>query len=343
LSRKCGLLALESSSKRSYDRRLVLENSQMTEPPGMKVLVRPLPATDLAEANRIFRVAFGTFLGLANPIEFFGDADCVRTRWAADPPAALGAYLGNELVGSNFATRWGSVAFFGPLTVRPDYWGRGIAKQLLGPTLDLMANWAVRQEGLFTFAHSPKHIALYQRFGFWPRFLTAIMSKQVSEVAGATQFSHYSEVANTQGEECLRACREMTDALYEGLDVEREIRAVEVQRLGDTVLVWDMDQLVALGVCHCGPGSEAGSDECYIKFGAARSGSSFEALLDACETLAASKKLKRLIAGANAGREKAWQRLVARGFRADFQGVAMHRHNDPGYNGSDTYIIDDWR
>jgi hypothetical protein len=47
--------------------------------------------------------------------------------------------------------------------------------------------------------------------------------------SGATEFSRYSEVANGQGEECLRACREMTDALYEGLDVEREIRAVEVQ------------------------------------------------------------------------------------------------------------------
>jgi GNAT superfamily N-acetyltransferase len=320
------------------------ENSHATiEPPGRDVLVNPLAATDLEAADRICRVAFGTFLGLPNPIEFLGDADYVRTRWTADPSAAFGAYLGNELVGSNFATRWGSVAFFGPLTVRPDYWDRGIAKRLLGPTLDLMANWAVRHSGLYTFAHSPKHIALYQHFGFWPRFLTGVMSKPVSEAARVTEFSRYSEVAQGRGEECLRMCRDLTNTLYEGLDVQREIRAVADQRLCDTVLVWDRDQLVALGVCHCGPGSEAGSDRCYIKFGAARSGSSFEALLDASETLAASKKLKRLIAGANAGREKAWQRLVARGFRADIQGVAMHRHNDPGYNGSDTYIIDDWR
>jgi hypothetical protein len=87
----------------------------------------------------------------------------------------------------------------------------------------------------------------------------------------------------------------------------------------------------------------AGGDACYIKFGAARSELSFEALLDSCETLAASKNLKRVIAGANAGREMAWKRLIARGFRADFQGVAMQRHNDPGYNRPDTYIIDDWR
>jgi GNAT superfamily N-acetyltransferase len=157
----------------------VRESSQATTDPQTTVVVKALPEMDLAEADRIFRVAFGT-LGLPNPIEFFGDADYVRTRWTADPSAAFGAYLGNELVGSNFATRWGSVAFFGPLTVRPDHWNQGIAKRLLGPTLDLIKNWTVRHEGLFTFAHSPKHIALYQHFGFWPRFLTAIMSKQVT-------------------------------------------------------------------------------------------------------------------------------------------------------------------
>ena len=27
--------------------------------------------------------------------------------------------------------------------------------------------------------HSPKHLGLYQKFGFWPRFLTAIMAKQL--------------------------------------------------------------------------------------------------------------------------------------------------------------------
>ncbi len=45
------------------------------------------------------------------------------------------------------------------------------------------------------------------------------MSKPVSEAAPVTEFSRYSEVAEGQREECLRACREMTDALYEGLDL----------------------------------------------------------------------------------------------------------------------------
>jgi GNAT superfamily N-acetyltransferase len=200
--------------------------------PETKVLVGPLQATDLSEADRIFRLAFGTFLRIPEPMEFAGDADFVRTRWKADPSAAFGAYVGKDLVGSNFATRWGSVAFFGPLTVHPDLWNQGIAKRLLGPTLELFANWAVRHEALFTFAHSPKHIALYQQFGFWPRFLTAIMSKPVDKVRRTVRFSGYTEVSPGQREECLCACRELTDAIYEGLDVTQEIQAVDAQGLG---------------------------------------------------------------------------------------------------------------
>jgi hypothetical protein len=49
------------------------------------VRVRPLVAGDLDEADRIFRVAFGTFLGVPEPERFFGDVDMVRTRWRADP------------------------------------------------------------------------------------------------------------------------------------------------------------------------------------------------------------------------------------------------------------------
>jgi hypothetical protein len=76
--------------------------------------------------------------------------------------------------------------------------------------------WATRHEGLFTFAHSPKHIALYHEFGFWARFLTAIMSKPVSPISQVTEFSRYSEVPACERAACLTACRELTDTVYEG-------------------------------------------------------------------------------------------------------------------------------
>jgi GNAT superfamily N-acetyltransferase len=127
------------------------------------------------------RLAFGTFLGVPDPASFMGDASYVRTRWEASPDAAFAAEINNELVGSNFATNWGSVGFFGPLTIRPDLWDRGLGKLLMEPVLACFDQWQTKHAGLFTFAQSQKHIGLYQRFGFYPRFLTAIMSKPVKQ------------------------------------------------------------------------------------------------------------------------------------------------------------------
>jgi predicted N-acetyltransferase YhbS len=312
----------------------------------MAVTVRPLTERDLPAAARIIRLAFGTFLGAPDPEHFWPGLDYANTRWRADPTAAFGAENNGELVGSNFATRWGTVGFFGPLTVRPDLWDRGIGKQLMAPVVERFDAWGVRHAGLFTFAHSQKHVSLYQKFGFWPRFLTAIMSKAVG-ARESSAVSRYSELSAEAQDEYTKACGDVTDAVYDGLEVEREIRAVYAQELGDTVLLPDDGGLAGFAVCHCGPGTEAGNETCYIKFAAARPGPAaaarFDRILDACESLAARKGLPRLEAGVNMGRHGAYRQMLQRGFRTAFQGVAMHRHNDAGYNRPDAYVIDDWR
>ena len=312
-----------------------------------KITVRPLRESDLPVADHIMRLAFGTFLGLPDPLTFMGDAGYVRTRWLAAPTAAFAAELDGELVGSNFASNWGSVGFFGPLTVRPDLWDQGIAHRLLEPTMELFAQWGTRHTGLFTFPHSPKHIHLYQKFDFWARFLTPIMAKPVAPLGPGSQWSKYSELPERGRQESLAACRELTNAIYEGLDLEREIQAVDAQKLGDTVLLWDDTQLIALAVCHCGPGTEAGSGTCYIKFGTVRpgptAGQHFDRLLDACEELAAAQGVSRLAAGVNMSHHDAYRKMIARGFRTELEGVAMHKSNEPGYHRPDVYVIDDWR
>jgi GNAT superfamily N-acetyltransferase len=314
----------------------------------MDVSVRPLMEGDLDTADRIYRMAFGTLLGLADPMTFGGDASYVRTRWFAHPIAAFAAEVDGKLVGSNFVTNWGSVGLFGPLTVHPDMWGKGVAKRLLEPTVALLEEWGIKHAGLFTSAHSPKHIGLYQKFGYWPRFLTAIMSKEVNRTVTTLKWSKYSEFAEDDRGECLDACRSLTNTVYPGLDLQWEIESVNKQGLADTILIWnDDDSLDGLAVCHYGSASEAGSGVCHIKFGAARagpnSGQTFDHLLDACEAFAKSKGISRLSAGVNVGRREAYRKMLTRGFRTYLQGVAMHKPDEPGYNQPDVYVIDDWR
>jgi GNAT superfamily N-acetyltransferase len=301
---------------------------------------------DLPEAERILRVAFGTFIGVPEPETFWADRDYVYGRQCAPHVAAFGAVIDDNLVGSNFATKWGSVGFLGPLTVRPDLQEHGIGQLLLAKTVEQFDAWETRHAGLFTFAHSAKHVALYQKFGFYPRFLTAIMSAPAvgTNAAGWSRFGALTEV---QREEALCACRDVVETLYPGLDLSAEIGATHAQGLGDTVLVEDSNGVAAFAVCHHGPRSEAGADTCFIKFGAVRYGPAAEQnylrLLDACGALAVAAGTPNLLAGANTARHEAYRHLVARGFRTVIQGVTMHRQNDPGYCRPGVYIIDDWR
>src|ERR1043165_3518393 len=200
-----------------------------------KIIVRPLQASELSTADAVMRLAFGTFIGLPDPMAFMGDAAYVRNRWRANPNAAFAAEAGGEVIGSNFATNWGSVGFFGPLTIRPDFWDCGVGKKLMEPIVELFDQWETKHAGLFTFPHSQKHIGLYQRFGFWPRFLTAIMSKSVEQINSESQWTRFSEVPAAERDAVLSACREVTDAIYEGLVVTHEIETVAVLNFAATL------------------------------------------------------------------------------------------------------------
>ncbi len=288
--------------------------------------IRLMAAGDLDAVDETLRLAFGTIRGLEDPMSAFGDADLVRTRFRAAPEQAWVAEVAGEVVGSAFAARWGSFGFLGPLSVRPDVWEQGIAGRLLAPVLEAFDAWDVRQAGLFTFAVSPRHLGLYQRHGFWPGALTVVAEKTPAAPPG-TSASVLSEEADDARRLVLDDIRALTDEVFPGLDVEPEIAAAEAQAIGEAVLVRGEATLEGVAVCHVGPGSEAGSDTCYVKLAAVRPGANagarFERLLDACEAFAASAGLGRLVAGVSTGNLDAYRRLLARGFRAERVGVSM--------------------
>jgi GNAT superfamily N-acetyltransferase len=308
------------------------------------IKIGPLHENELQEADRIMRLAFGTFLGLPNPLHFMGDRNLIAPRWRSSHVKVIAAREGGRLIGSNVATRWGSFGFFGPLTVLPEYWDRGVAQQLLKATITIFDRWGLRHTGLFTFPQSAKHVALYQKFGYWPRYLTAIMTHTPAKGADAPAL--LSALTKSPREQAIQACGKLTHEIDRGLDLTGEIRAVLAQRTGDVVLTYTRGVLDAFAVCLNGPGSEGGEKTCYVKFGAARAGAGagerFDKLLDACEAFAASRGAT-VEAGVNLAREDAYRRMRARGYRVTTQGVAMQRPHADGFNRADAYVMDDWR
>lgn len=320
-------------------------------PAKQPIKVGPLKRNEVEEADRIVRLAFGTFLGMPDPLAFMGDRNFMAPRWRAKHVKVIAAREGGRLIGSNVATRWGSFGFFGPLTVLPEYWDRGVAQRLLEATLTIFEGWGLRHTGLFTFPQSAKHVGLYQKFGYWPRYLTAIMMR-TPEADRARPGKPgkapvlLSALTKAGREQAIAACGKLTHRIDKGLDLTGEIRAVLAQRTGEVVLTYTRGVLDAFAVCLNGPGSEGGAKTCYIKFGAARGGAGaderFDNLLKACDAFAAPRGLT-IEAGVNLARENAYRRMRAHGYRVAMQGVAMQRPHADGFNRADAYVIDDWR
>lgn len=299
---------------------------------------------DLDAADEVMRLAFGTFRGLPDPRAAFGDRELVRTRFEAAPAWAWVAEVDGEVMGSVLATRWGSFGFFGPLTVHPDLWDRGVGTLLLRPVLEAFESWGVRQAGLYTFAASPKHLGLYQKHGFWPGHLVVILAKEIA----AGERRSYALASQEDADALLDDARTLTDGVFAGLDLGHEIVAVQEHGLGDTVLVRGGAVLEAMAVCHTGAGSEAGSDACYVKFAAALPGAGVRdrlaRLLDACEAYAAAAGARRLEMGVNTGRMSAYRHLLDRGFRIEQVGLSMLlRPGEPHFDAPVDSVIADLR
>lgn len=302
-------------------------------------LIRIAREDDLAELHHIFALAFSTQFD--RPIEMFGDRKLIETRWRTDPASVLVAEVDGRLVGSNVATVWGRFGWFGPLTVHPEYWNRGIAQALMVPTMQRFADRRTTTEALYTLPSSPKHIALYQRYGFWPRRLTASLARP-PEAAGSTGFVAFSALDADAQRAALDEIRSLCARIFDGLDPTAEVVAVAKQRLGDTLIVrGPEDAVAAFAICHYGAGSEAGSKDLSVKFGAAAGGASYQPLLDAVLSHGAGVNAERVVLAVNAAREGAYRAALDRGFRIAMLGVAMVRGNvadDPG-----AWLIEDFR
>lgn len=312
----------------------------------MAAQVRPLKSEDYSAAEHIIKTSFSLKMGLADPEMFFAGGS-MKCRFLMDIDGVYGAEEDGNLIGVNIATNWGSVGYLGPLAVLPEYQGRGIAQQLLMPVMSFFRKRNVTHAGLFTFANSAQHVHLYKKFGFMPRFLTAIMNKDLKDEPGKeVRIWRYSSFQNLEQADFRESARELTNELYPGLDVQKEICAVDELGIGDTIFIGS-DTLDGFAICHYGIGSEAQRNTMYIKFAAVRmcpnSSILFNSLLMACESTARLAGVTSIEAGVSTARDAAWDAMLNAGYKTTHLGVYMHKPNESGYCRPDIFVIDDWR
>jgi len=203
----------------------------------------PAGRSDLAAADRV-SVSLSHRVRPARADGLPRDSDLVRPgggripRRRSAPFAARADRL--ELRGA-----LGQLRRLRPISVRPDCWGNGSASRLLEPTMARSKVGASARRG-FTFPQSPKHVALY-RSSASAADLDGGDVEAVEPPQKRGQWSTYTSSSTS-----LRQCSELTEEIFPGLDLRREILALRKTR------AWRDGSPSAEGfaACHIGKGSE---------------------------------------------------------------------------------------
>lgn len=313
----------------------------------MSLTIRPLEEADVDAADKVRRLAFGTHFGLPDPLSFSGTSRLIERRRRAWPDGAILAEQDGAIAGIAISSRWGSVGIFGPLAVHPQYWRSGVGRQLLDASMPIHDRWQCRAAALFTFPASLTHVGLYQRYGFWPRSLTAIMSRPVTAPSPVPQARSLTAMSVAEQHDAIAQCAALTDQFYPGLDLRDEIAMVIAHPTADAIVLTEGSGVAGFVICHVGAGSEADTGIAYAKFAAARPGPhaarDFQRLIEAANDFAHRSGAAKLNAGVNMGAMEAYRLMIAAGFRSMLQGVAMHRPWIDLYDRPDVFALEDWR
>lgn len=318
------------------------------------IIIRSMTADDISEAEYLRRIAFSDLVSLSP--EDWGEVNITRTRAAY--MKSFVAVKDNRIVGANFAVVWGSVGWFGPISVDPSLQGAGIGKRLLNEMMDYFRSMdKVRRIGLFTFPDSPRHISFYMKYGFQPKYLIAVLSRNVSAHQVCPPYHLFSQVPRSYEHLAmvLDLFRKLSTSAFEGLDVGGEITATRRGSFGDTLYLVGRDEswasvrgienehVIAFALFQHGPQTEAWPNTLRVKFATATSLENLSLLLCCLEDYCVKSGLEILELGTNTGRTHIFQFLLGNGFRMIRTGIAMELGEGEGYNTPHAIVIDDWR
>lgn len=324
------------------------------------IRIRRVRKGDLSKVRDVVEQAFGDFyerqLG-TRPRQVFGGAQYVHHRWLMEPWGCFVAEEGDgRIVGAAVAVIWGSVGIVGPVAVLPTYQNQGIGQQLVKATQDFFEENRVTLQGLATYPSSPKHLLLFQKFGYKPKGLLAILSKPLDrrEIVQATQppravvsLRRFSALEEATKKAAMQRLRRITNGIYRGLDLAKEVEIADGLALGDTLLLERGRDLAGFAIYHTPGVSEAPQGCLYVKFLAIdcrhRKPEHFHALLGALEELAGGAGLQRVLAPVYTGYWTAYQGLLERGYGIDFTMVRMKRGKLEDYERQSDLVLDDWR
>jgi GNAT superfamily N-acetyltransferase len=327
-----------------------------------KVQVRRIRKGDLSRTRDVLEQSFSDFferqLG-TRPRQAFGGAQYVHHRWLMEPWGCFVAEEdGGRLLGVALAVTWGAVGLIGPVAVLTNHQNQGIGQQLIEAVEGFFRENKTILQGLATYPTSPKHLALFHKFGYRPRFLTAIMSRALDRAPARPALPakparaplavrKFSTLEEVRKKTALARVNRIVGGICRGMDLSKEIEIVDGLALGDTLLLERERDIVGLAVYHVPGVSEAPTGALYVKFLAlaapGRRPEDLEQFVSALEEVALELGLARMILPVYLRYWPAYSTLARCGYQIDSTLVRMQKGRAADYEDESHLVLDDWR
>jgi predicted N-acetyltransferase YhbS len=325
-----------------------------------KVAIRRVRKGDLSRVKDVLEHSFGDFLERqlgTRPRQAFGGAQYVHHRWLMEP---WGCYVAEEdnakIIGAALAVCWGSVGLLGPVAVLTNYHNQTIGQQLIRATQEFFEENKTTLQGVVTYPTSPKHLALYHKFGYQPKYLTALMSRPLDRGAprpaiklarGPLTVRRFSTLEEARKKASLARFHKITNAICRGMDLAKEVEIVDGLALGDTLLLERGRDLVGFAVVHTPGVSEAPTGALYVKFlaidPAQKRVEHLEQFVAAVEDLGHDLGVQRVILPVYLRYAAAYSTLIRCGYHVDFTMLRMQKGKQEDYEDPTHLVLDDWR
>ena len=326
-----------------------------------KVQIRRVRKGDLAKVKDVLEQSFGDFLERqlgTRPRQAFSGAQYVHHRWLMEPWGCFVAEEDNaKIVGAALAVTWGTLGLLGPVAVLTHYHNQTIAQQLIRAVQEFFDENKATLHGVVTYPHSAKHLALFHKFGYRPKSLTALMSRALDRagirpvlprpVKGALTVRRFSELEETKKKTALGRFHRITNAICRGMDLAKEVEIVDGLALGDTLLLERGAELIGFAVVHTPGVSEAPTGALYVKCLVIdprhHKVEHLEQFVAAIEDLAQEHALQRVILPVYLRYWLAYSTLVKCGYQVDLTMVRMQKGKPEDYEDPADLVLDDWR
>lgn len=292
----------------------------------MSVVIRKMRTEDIPDVKRVDIVSFGAMLEAR-----YSDMRAVTPRtdenilsyMRSDPDGAMVAvddFAG--IIGSSFSHIWGRTGWVGPVSVLPNYQGRGVGKELVKRSLDYLDERGCTDIGLETMPESQVNLGMYLRIGLRPTGLVFIMGKELTEASvgdesseGDVLIERYSESRVKQ--DLLSKMRRLSQELLPGLDYGPAIVSTHEYVAGDTLVATKGNRLVGFSVVHTQP-RRVGMQNAAVKalvISPSAGDSPLESLIAASELMALDDRSSELSVPVPSVCSRPLDALLSRGYQ----------------------------